>query len=90
MRELTKETLQFFSQVSWASPPEFARALGFWPVKCAYAWLRRLYKRYHWLRADLDARGRVIYQLTGQGARRLLYLKTHPRVYKFGHEDQTR
>lgn len=89
MRERTKETLQYFSGVAWSSPPEFARALGLYPVKDQYTWLRRLKIRYHWLRSSRDVRGRLVYQLTGNGARRLLYLKTHLRVYKRWHENQT-
>lgn len=79
MRELTKLTLQYFSEREWATPSEYASAIGHWPVDAAYTWLKRLRVRYHWLRRGLNVYGRLQYQLTGQGARRLLYMKTHPR-----------
>lgn len=88
MRQLTQQTLQFFSTVTWATPPEYARATGHYPIRAAYTWLDRLRRRYHWLKRGQDVRGRLQYQLTGSGAQRLLYLKS-PERYKGGnHENQ--
>lgn len=80
MRELTKETLQFFSERDFATPPEYASAVGHYPIRAAYTWLDRLRQRYHWLRRGMNVEGRLTYELTGAGARRLLYLKTGQRV----------
>jgi hypothetical protein len=80
MRELTKQTLQFFSERDSATPPEYASAVGHYPIRAAYTWLDRLRKRYFWLRRGMNVQGRLTYQLTGQGARRLLYLKHRQRV----------
>jgi hypothetical protein len=78
MRELTRETLQFFSERDQATPAEYAVAVGHYPIRAAYTWLARL-RRYACLRRRQDFRGRLAYQLTGQGARRLLYLKSQAR-----------
>lgn len=79
MRELTKQTLQFFSERDVATPPEYARAVGHYPIRAAYTWLLRLRVRYAWLRRGRDFRGRLTYRLTREGAKRLLYLKTGER-----------
>lgn len=87
-RELTLETLEFFSRVEWATPDEYMIAIAFYPRAAAYSWLYKLCKRRWWLRRSLNVAGRIQYQLTGNGARRLLYLKQR-KAYNGEHENQT-
>lgn len=88
MRELTLETLEYFSRVEWSTPDDFMVAVRCYPRPCAYSWLRRL-NRNGLLKRSLDYRGRIQYQLGAHGARRLLYLKQR-KAYNGGHENLSR
>jgi len=73
---LKKRTLQVFDRAGgWLDVQAFAARAGFYPMRAAYSYVRRLW-RYGLLDRARDARGRLVYRISGRGRRRLAWLNT--------------
>ena len=75
---LKRRALAAFEDRGWLTPPAWAVLVGFYPVRAAYSYLRRLW---HWRLLDraLDRRGLLLYRLSRRGAERLAWLRDHPQ-----------
>jgi len=72
---LKRDALQVFARHGgWLDVPTWSVRAGFYPVRAAYTYLRRLYG-YGLLRRSRDARGRLVYTLSPRGIRRLRWLQ---------------
>jgi len=71
---LKKRTLQVFDRAGgWLDVQAFAARGGFYPMRAAYSYLRRLW-RYGLLDRARDRRGRLVYRLSRRGWERLRWL----------------
>lgn len=72
---LKRRALQVFvSHDRWLDPPTWARLAGFYPIRAAYTYLRRLH-RYGLLNRGSDGRGRLLYRISLRGQQRLNWLR---------------
>ena len=69
--ERKEHTLRYFSHRDWVRPGRWAADVSLFPTRAANTYLLRLY-RLKLLKRGYDFRGRVVYKLSGRGARRLL------------------
>ncbi|MGA8503847.1 MAG: hypothetical protein WB683_20020 [Candidatus Sulfotelmatobacter sp.] len=69
--ERKRQTFEFFATRQWVEVPVYAVAVGMYPIRSSYRYLKKLHK-YHYLRRGHDIRGRIVYQLSPRGARWLL------------------
>jgi len=73
---LKRDALQVFARDGgWLDVPTWSVRAGFYPVRAAYTYLRRLYG-YGLLQRRRDARGRLVYRISACGRRRLAWLNT--------------
>jgi hypothetical protein len=73
---LKRDALQVFARHGgWLDVPTWSVRAGFYPVRAAYTYLRRLYG-YGLLHRAFDARGRLVYRISARGRRRLAWLNT--------------
>ena len=70
-------TFEYLAERQWVRPPAYAAALGIFPIRATYSYLRKLYK-WNYLKRGFDIRGRVVYRLAPRGAAWLL--RKHQRV----------
>ena len=71
---LKRDALQVFARHGgWLDVPTWSVRAGFYPVRAAYTYLRRLYG-YGLLYRGRDARGRLVYRLSRRGVSRLRWL----------------
>jgi hypothetical protein len=71
---LKRDALQVFARHGgWLDVPTWSVRAGFYPVRAAYTYLRRLYG-YGLLHRGRDARGRLVYRLSRRGVSRLRWL----------------
>jgi hypothetical protein len=71
---LKRDALQVFARHGgWLDVPAWSVRAGFYPVRAAYTYLRRLHG-YGLLHRGRDARGRLVYRLSRRGRRRLAWL----------------
>lgn len=71
---LKRHALGIFENRGWLSPPAWAVLAGFYPVRAAYSYLRRLH-RWNLLDRTLDGRGLLLYRLSPRGGERLAWLR---------------
>jgi hypothetical protein len=72
--KLKKHTLEIFERHGgWLTPPEWAVLAGFYPVRAAYSYLKRLYS-FGLLERKEDIGACVLYRLSERGRRRLFWL----------------
>lgn len=76
--ELKAKALAIFAVEGPISPPEWAVFAGFYAVRAAYTYLRRLH-RWGLLLGFRDARGQLLYSLSLRGQRRLEWLRVKHR-----------
>lgn len=65
------QTLEFFARREWVRPTTYAVAVGMYPTKVAYPYLKKQH-RYSYLRRGRDFSGRIVYRLARRGAMWLL------------------
>ena len=70
--------LEVFEHAEWLSPPAWAVVAGFYPVRAAYSYLKRLW-RWRLLERRLDRRGLLLYRITPKGVARLAWLRGQAR-----------
>jgi len=69
---LKKRALVVFARHGgWLTPPQWAVSAGFYPVRAAYSYLKRLH---HFGLLERDATHSVFYRLSDKGRRRLVWL----------------
>lgn len=70
--------LATFDGQGWLSPPEWAALAGYYPVRSAYTYVKRLW---HWnlLERRLDRRGLLLYRISERGQARLAWLRARSR-----------
>jgi hypothetical protein len=73
---LKLQALTVFEGRGWLSVPAWAVLASFYPVRASYSYLKRLY-RWRLLERTLDRRGLLLYRLSDQGARRLIWLRAN-------------
>ena len=71
---LKQKALAVLEDRGWVSPPAWAVLAGFYPVRAAYSYLKRLHK-WRLLERSLDGRGLLLYRLSMRGAERLAWLR---------------
>lgn len=69
--ERKRQTFEFFAKREWVRVPVYAVALGMYPIRSSYRYLKKLHK-YSYLWRGYDFRGRILYRLSPRGARWLL------------------
>jgi hypothetical protein len=69
--ERKRQTFEFFAVRQWVEVPVYAVAVGMYPIRASYRYLKKLH-RYNYLWRGRDFRGRVVYCLSPRGARWLL------------------
>jgi len=62
----------------WLSPPAWAVLAGYYPVRAAYTYLKRLWT-WRLLERQLDRRGLLLYRLSERGRARLAWLRGHAK-----------
>jgi len=72
--QLKLKALDAFEERGWLSPPAWAILAGFYPVRAAYSYLKRLW-RWHLLERMLDRRGLLLYRISKRGQERLAWLR---------------
>jgi hypothetical protein len=75
---LKQHALSTFENRGWLSPPAWAVLAGFYPVRAAYTYLKRLH-RWKLLERSLDRRGLLLYRISDRGAQRLEWLRGNRR-----------
>ena len=60
----------------WLSPPAWAVLAGYYPVRTAYTYLKRLWN-WKLLERQLDRRGLLLYRISERGQARLEWLREH-------------
>jgi hypothetical protein len=65
------QTLDFFSRRLWVRPTSWAAAVGIYPVRCSYRYLK-VQHRWGYLHRGHDRQGRLVYKLAPRGAAWLL------------------
>jgi predicted transcriptional regulator len=73
-RRLKSATLEAFVSHETLRPGEYSEIVGFYPVRAAYTYLKRLRRR-GYLLLRRDWKGRLLYKISGKGARWLLWWK---------------
>jgi len=76
---LKRQALATFENRGWLSPPAWAVLAGYYPLRAAYTYLKRLH-RWKLLDRTLDRRGLLLYRLSDRGAQRLAWLRGQRRV----------
>ena len=69
--ERKRQTFEFFAMRQWVGVPVYAAAVGMYPIRSSYRYLKKLHK-YNYLWRGHDIRGRIVYRLSPRGARWLL------------------
>jgi hypothetical protein len=67
-------TLDYFASRQWVRPKVYAVALGIYPTRASYSYLKRL-QRWGLLWRGRDITGHVVYHLSPRGAQRLIWKK---------------
>lgn len=77
--EMKLRALAAFEEQGWLSPPEWAVLTGYYPVRAAYTYLKRLW---YWklLERRLDRRGLLLYHISDRGLARLLWLQKNRKL----------
>jgi len=71
---LKHRTLAIFNRCGWLNPAAWAVLAGFHPARAAYSYLLHLHRSGLLLRRH-NSRGLLLYGLSAQGSRRLLWLQ---------------
>lgn len=69
--ERKRQTLEFFAMREWVRVPYYAVAVGMYPIRSSYRYLKKLHK-YSYLWRGYDFSGWIVYRLSPRGARWLL------------------
>jgi hypothetical protein len=69
--ERKRRTFEFFATRAWVEVPVYASAVGMYPIRFSYRYLKKLHK-YNYLWRGHHVRGRIVYRLSPRGARWLL------------------
>jgi hypothetical protein len=64
----------FEAQGGWLSPPAWAVLVGYYPVRAAYTYIKRLWS-WKLLERRLDRRGLLLYRISERGQARLAWLR---------------
>jgi hypothetical protein len=72
--ELKRIALTVFEDRGWLNVPAWAKLAGYYPIRGAYAVLKR-YHRWKLLDRRLDARGLILYRISDRGRARLAWLR---------------
>ena len=76
---LKLHALSTFENRGWLSPPAWATLAGYYPVRAAYTYLKRLH-RWKLLDRSLDQRGLLLYRLAARGEQRLAWLRSRQKA----------
>lgn len=75
---LKLRALSAFENRGWMNPSAWAVLVGFYPIRASYTYLLHLHSQ-GLLRRGRDARGLLLYRLSGRGVERLAWLREHSR-----------
>ncbi len=70
--------LAAFEDRGWLSPPAWAVLAGYYPVRAAYTYIKRLW-RWRLLERELDRRGLLLYRISERGRERLEWLRENEK-----------
>jgi hypothetical protein len=73
--EMKLRALATFERRGWLSPPDWAVLAGYYPVRAAYTYIKRLWG-WKLLERRLDRRGLLLYRISERGQARLRWLRT--------------
>lgn len=73
-RRLKSATLEAFVAHETLRPGEYAEIVGFHPARAAWSYLKKMRRR-GYLLLRRDWKGRLLYKISGKGARWLLWWK---------------
>jgi len=68
------QALAAFEDRGWISPPAWAVLAGYYPVRAAYTYIKRLWT-WKLLERRLDRRGLLLYRISERGRGRLAWLR---------------
>ncbi len=72
--EMKLRALATFEGRGWLSPPDWAVLAGYYPVRAAYTYIKRLWG-WKLLERRLDRRGLLLYRISELGQARLGWLR---------------
>ncbi len=72
--QMKLRALAAFEGRGWLSPPDWAVLAGYYPVRAAYTYVKRLWA-WKLLDRTLDRRGLLLYRISERGQARLLWLR---------------
>lgn len=72
--EMKLRGLTTFEGRGWISPPDWAVLAGYYPVRAAYTYLKRLWS-WKLLERQLDRRGLLLYRISERAQARLAWLR---------------
>jgi hypothetical protein len=76
--EMKLQALSAFEDRAWLSPSAWSVLAGYYPVRAAYTYVKRLW-RWKLLERKLDRRGLLLYRISERGLGRLTWLREHRR-----------
>jgi hypothetical protein len=76
--ETKLRALATFVGRGWLSPPDWAVLAGYYPVRAAYTYLKRLWN-WKLVERRLDRRGLLLYRISERGQARLVWLQENEK-----------
>jgi len=70
--ERKRQVLEFLATRQWVRVPVIAAAVGWFPVKGIYSYLKKYLQRWGYAHRGKDFRGRLVYKISPRGAEWLL------------------
>ena len=74
--QMKLRALAAFQGRGWLSPPEWAVLAGYYPVRAAYTYVKRLWN-WKLVERQLDRRGLLLYRISVRGQARLAWLRAN-------------
>jgi hypothetical protein len=72
--QMKLRALATFEGRGWIAPPDWAVLAGYYPVRAAYTYIKRLWG-WKLLERRLDRRGLLLYRISERGQARLAWLR---------------
>lgn len=72
--QMKLQALTAFEGRGWLSPPEWAVLAGYYPVRAAYTYVKRL-SNWKLVERQLDRQGFLLYRISERGQARLAWLR---------------
>jgi hypothetical protein len=77
--EMKLRALAAFEGQGWLAPPAWAVLAGYYPVRAAYTYIKRLWN-WKLLERRLDRRGLLLYRISDRGQARLRWLQKNGKL----------